>query len=347
MKELKYLRTNSTAKIGVDYLSSIVNEHNCIVQEIDTKNDLGIDALIEIIKDEKPTSKFFAVQVKSGKSYYSKNKNLCKIPVKNHFDYWTKHPLPVYGIVYIPEFGDAYWVDIKRYLKQNPEDKTISFERTLANQINKDTFFSLFISQILNEVPDVSFEFAKSLFKSDKKDEFYLGLYTLFKKYADRNEVWDLFIDFFKTKNIDSIPPILVYYLSHCPWHPDLSYSNDSYTNKSQQYGTLELAKFEKDDVIKLLGFVDHEDMLGRGTLGQSVESIISVIKNYDGILKEIISDENLDFEIREIGAVIYAYKKGAESIPLLKRIADNDESWYISELIKHLNEYGEFNPYG
>ncbi|WP_219621030.1 hypothetical protein, partial [Psychroflexus sp. MES1-P1E] len=205
----------------------------------------------------------------------------------------------------------------------------------------------LFISEILNEVPDVTFEFAKSLFKSNKTDEFYLGLYSLFKKYADRNEVWDLFIDFFKTKNIGSIPPILVYYLSHCPWHPDLSYSNDSYTNESQQYGTLELAKFEKDDVIKLLGFVDQEDMLGRGTLGQSVESIISVIKNYDGILKEIISDENLDFEIREIGAVIYAYKKGAESIPVLQRITDNDESWYVSELIKHINEYGEFNPYG
>jgi len=346
MKELKYLKTNSTAKMGVDYLNSIVNEHNCIFQEIDTKNDLGIDALIEIIKDEKPTSKFFAVQVKSGKSYYSKNKNLCKIPVKNHFDYWTKHPLPVYGVVYIPEFGDAYWVDIKKYLKHYPEDKTISFERTLANQINKDTFFTLFISQILNEVPDVSFEFAKSLFKSDKKDEFYLGLYTLFKKYADKNEVWDLFIEFFKTKNIDLIPPILVYYLSHCPWHPDLSYFNDSYTKESQKYGTSELEKFTKDDVIKLLGFIDQEDMLGRGTLGQSVESIISIVKNYAGILKEIILDNTLDFSIREKGAVILAYKKGKESIPVLEKISES-ESWYVSELITHLNEYGEFNPYG
>ena len=107
MGQLKYLKTNSTAKVGVGYIRTIVDHHNCIFQEIDTNNDLGIDAIIEIIKDEKPVSKFVATQIKSGKTYFNKKKNVCKIPIKNHFNYWTSHPLPVYGIVHIPELGDA------------------------------------------------------------------------------------------------------------------------------------------------------------------------------------------------------------------------------------------------
>lgn len=345
MKELKYLKSNSTGQIGVDYLGSMVKHHNCIFQEIDTKIDLGVDAIIEIIKDERPTSKFLAVQVKSGKSYYNRTKNLCKIPVKNHFEYWSKHPLPVYGIVYIPEFGDAYWVDIKKYLKANPEKTVISFERTLANQINQETFFSIFIKRVLNEVPDLSYDFAKSLMESNKKDEFYLGLYTLFKKFADRNEVWDIFINYFKTKPFEEIPGILVYYISHCPWHPDLYYANDSYNTESQKYGNELISKFQIDEVIKLLQFIDEDEMLSRGSLGQSVEAIISEIENYETILKEIILSDNYSTEIREVSSVIYAYKTGIESIPVLEEF-ENDETWLITEIINHLKEYGEYNPY-
>ena len=50
MHKLKYPKTNSTAKIGVDFIRSIVNYNNCIFHEINADNDLGIDAMIEIIK---------------------------------------------------------------------------------------------------------------------------------------------------------------------------------------------------------------------------------------------------------------------------------------------------------
>ena len=38
MGQLKYLKTNSTAKVGVGYIRTIVDHHNCIFQEIDTNN---------------------------------------------------------------------------------------------------------------------------------------------------------------------------------------------------------------------------------------------------------------------------------------------------------------------
>jgi len=342
---LKYPKTNAIANIGIDFVRSIVRSHNCIFQEIDTSNDLGIDAIIEIVKDEKPTSKFIAAQVKSGKSYYDKKSNKCKIPIKKHREYWAKHPMPVFGIVYIPEFENAYWVDIKRYMQYYPNDSIISFEPTLARLINKNTFFSQFVPHLLDEIPDVSFEFAKTLFHSSKDDEFYLGMYILFKRYAYLNEAWKLFVEFFKSKPIENIPGKLVYYLAHIPWHGDIFSFRDSFTTESRAYGQTLIDKLNKADILKLLAFIDEENMIQRGTLGQSVEAIISSIPNCDKLLEEIAKSKDVELPLREYAAIIYAFHNGERSLDLLEEFKNTD-SWYIPELIAYIKKYKWFNPY-
>lgn len=346
MHKLKYPKTNSTAKIGVDFIRSIVNYNNCIFHEINANNDLGIDAMIEIIKDEKPTGKLIATQIKSGKSYFNKKKNLCKLPVKNHSEYWTNYHLPVYGIVYVPEYGDAYWVNIKNYLKHNPKDTTIYFERTIANRLNKKTFLPIFVQRLSNEAPDISFKLAKTLFASDKLDEVYLGLYALHKKYAGRNESWQLIIDYFKTKDIEDIPRILIYILAHIPGHPDIAYYKDTLTKEAREFGKTQISTFGKEQILKLLAFVDEENRIARGTLGQSVEAIVSFIPNFEKFLEEIIKDNKIEIHLREVASIIYAYHKGKDSIELLKTIPQ-EESRYIPELIKHLIKYEYLDLYG
>lgn len=341
----KYLKTNATAKSGINYVRTLVESHNCIFQKIDQENDVGIDALVELVKEEKPTGNFIATQIKSGNSYFDKKANLCKIPIGNHRDYWSKHSLPVYGVVYIPEYESAYWVDIKAYLRQNPFDTVILYKPTLVNLINKTTFLTQFVPHLTGDLPEISFEFAKELFESSNPDEFYLGLYTLFKKYADKYEVWDLFVDYFQEHSISDIPEPLVYYLSVIPWHPDIFFSKDSYTPESRNYGKTLINKFTKIDIIKLLHFIDEENMISRGSLGQSVEAIVSSVPNFQTYLEEIIKDNLLHIQIREFAAIILAYHKGIESITTLSDIPPQ-ESWYVQELIKHLKEYGELNPY-
>jgi hypothetical protein len=112
----------------------------------------------------------------------------------------------------------------------------ISFEPTLANIINKTTFLTQFIPHLTGEVPNISFETAKQLFQSNNLDELYLGLYTLFKKYADKNEVWRIFVEYFQTHSVDEIPKMLVYYLSVIPWQPDMLFYKDSHTEESRNY---------------------------------------------------------------------------------------------------------------
>tara|TARA_A100001015_G_scaffold79580_1_gene88294 strand:+ start:1773 stop:2057 length:285 start_codon:yes stop_codon:yes gene_type:complete len=94
------------------------------------------------------------------------------------------------------------------------------------------------------------------------------------------------------------------------------------------------------------LHFIDEENMISRGSLGQSVEVIIYSIPNSLMHLESIIKDKNNDIKIREFASLICAYHKGKDSIPVLSTI-DNAESWYIPELINHLNEFEYFDPYG
>ena len=341
----KYLKTNATSKAGINYVRTLVEAHNCIFQKIDQENDVGIDALVELVKNERPTGNFIATQIKSGNSYFDKKANLCKIPIGDHREYWSKHSLPVYGIVYIPEYESEYWVNITEYLQQNLTHTVISYEPTLVNIINKTTFATQFIPHLTGEVPEISFEFAKELFKSTNPDELFLGLYTLFKKYADKNEVWKIFVDYFRNHPVNEIPEPLVYYLSVIPWHPDMLFYKDSHTAESRNYGKTLIKEFSKEDILKLLYFVDEENMISRGSLGQSVEAIVSSIPDFLKYLEEIIKDQTQEIKLREIAAIIYAYHKGADSLKTLSFITAK-ESWYIQELINHINEYGEFDPY-
>lgn len=172
--------TVATSKQGINYVRDVVEESNCIFQKIDYENDLGIDGLIELIKDEEPINKQLAIQVKSGESYFNSRSSECRIPIENHRIYWSKHPLPVFGLVYVPSQKTAYWIDIKEYLEQNPKNLVIKFTASEYNNFSKQNFLSLFMPLFLSQVPEISFESAMSFFRSENRDEFFIGLTVLF-----------------------------------------------------------------------------------------------------------------------------------------------------------------------
>ena len=97
------LRANfPTEKEGVNFIRSIVEKNHCIFHEISSDVDLGIDAHIELTRNGESTGTVIATQIKSGKSFFIKNK--CKIySDKEHFKYWANYSLPVIIIVYDPD----------------------------------------------------------------------------------------------------------------------------------------------------------------------------------------------------------------------------------------------------
>ena len=74
-------------------------------------HDYGIDAQVEIARDNKPTGDLIAIQVKSGASYFSERTEASIIyrPDNKHIEYWMRHCLPVIVVLYHPEEEILYW----------------------------------------------------------------------------------------------------------------------------------------------------------------------------------------------------------------------------------------------
>ena len=84
----------------------------CFVRTIEAiRSPHGIEAQIEIIDNEIPTGALIAVQVKSGKSYFSENTNTSFVfrTGDKHIEYWSRHSLPVILVIYDPDEDTLYW----------------------------------------------------------------------------------------------------------------------------------------------------------------------------------------------------------------------------------------------
>ena len=297
----RYADTVVTSKLGVNFVKAAVDVAGCIFHRIDQENDLGIDAIIELVKGGVPLNKQFAVQIKSGPSFHIAQSNQCQIPVGNHFDYWLNYPLPVYGIVYIPSLNTANWVNIKNYLKRAGQSATIKFDRTKVNVFDNQNFANVFLPGILNETPKLSFEEAKSLLQSTHLSETYLGLLVLFSTAPNTLEIWDLF--YLSSSGPDNG---LKYHLGSSITLPTFRGIRTSgitvrrITANTKIHARKLFEGFDKRDVAKLLSFIDEETGISRGSIGQSVEAIISSLSNRDRLLLEVADDNGLPPCLRE-----------------------------------------------
>lgn len=340
-----YKRSAVIAKEGLNFIRSTVENCGSLFIKIEQENDLGIDGLLEFIKDERPINKQIAVQIKSGASYFANETSECAFPIGKHRDYWLKHPLPVFGLVYVPALKMAYWVNIKRFLKNNPAATTVRFPATKANRFDSSTFDTLFLPSIVGETPILDIDEAFSLAHSREPSEIYLGLLVLFRRYANHKLAWEELIRAFVERPTEEIPPVLIYWLAHIPGHCDIFYFGQTASEETRKYAQGLLEGFGVEQVIKLLSFIDPEAQIARGTLGQSVEAIVSSLPNSPVLLRQIVTSKNIDMCIREFAVIILAMKEGKDVLSDLKRLHE-DGSWYADEIAIYLKEQGSINPY-
>ena len=137
----------------------------------------------------------------------------------------------------------------------------------------------------------------------------------------------------------------MIYFLAHIPGHGDIMYVGETVTNETRVYGKKLLARFGREEAIKLLRFIDEENFISRGAIGQSVEAIISLLPDNVAILKGILVDESIDAFLHDCAALILAMNEGTDAVPALRQLVTSG-SWYAQELIKHIKKYGGVNPY-
>lgn len=342
---IRYKSSNITAKKGVNFVRTIVENSGCLFHKIEQENDLGIDGIIEFIESEIPTHRSIATQIKSGPSYYNKKSKICSIPVKNHFEYWSKYPLDVCGIVYVPDLSTAYWTNIKKHLKQNSEIKTINFKADRSNEINSESFKNIFLPNALSKTPNLSLEEAISFFDSETKGEFSLGTFVLFRKYVNKRITWEKFIQHVTNCKPEDLNPHIIYYLSHINWHGDIWYNGEPIENDIKDYVKKRTDEFSTEIIIKILSLIDNEILISRGSIGQSIDAVLSSSSGINEKLEKIIKNNTLNSTIRTAATIIYAFKNQTDSLKFLKDISEED-LWSASQIVKHILEFEYFNPY-
>ena len=132
---LKYTLSNATGKQGVNFIKKIVKTQGHGFIEIHNEDDIGLDCLVQLNKDN-IANRIISMQVKSGNSFYNPGHQTCKIPIDKHSEYWQSKEFPVLGIVFVPNLFKAFWCDLKLELPINKNSKQITFPATPDNEFN-------------------------------------------------------------------------------------------------------------------------------------------------------------------------------------------------------------------
>lgn len=286
----------STARIGTAAVRLIFEANHVVFTEIPQQNDFGIDAIAEVTKDGFATGVCVGIQIKSGVSYFDVQSATCKFPVGRHAQYWMTYPMPIFGIVFLPEKNLGYWVDIKNYLKSNRGCSTIEYGISEINTLDVARCAKFFLPYLMKTVPNIPFEDALTFFRSDCEEEHYAGLVILFRHFHHDKRTWEAFLTFFTSHEPEKISPRLIYYLAHIPWHGDCA--GPDLTKECREYGKELLRELSREQLVKLLTCID-ENGVGRGSIGQSIAAIICMLPNATTSLVQIARDRSLGEEVR------------------------------------------------
>jgi hypothetical protein len=106
-------RFSPTEQIGVTAVAHIVFKELKWIFREQPICDMGIDAQIELVVDEKPTGKLIGVQIKAGPSHFEETDDAYVFRGKLiHLDYWTNHSLPVILVAHFPKADETFWVHV-------------------------------------------------------------------------------------------------------------------------------------------------------------------------------------------------------------------------------------------
>jgi len=119
---MRYSASGFCGDEGVDYISMVCTRSHAFFLPR-TRQDIGIDGQIELLDGTfEPTGIMIQVQCKAGISFITKTGKYQIRADKAHFETWKKYyPNPVIGIIYNPNERTAKWIDITKYLSDQPD----------------------------------------------------------------------------------------------------------------------------------------------------------------------------------------------------------------------------------
>jgi hypothetical protein len=312
---MKWPKTKRTEYHGLLYIEQLVNETGNIFRKIHLEEDVGLDGVIEFVKDGEATGRLLAIQVKSGDSYVVAGKDRFIVPVDEaHLNYWQSYDLPVVIVCYSPSQKLAAWEDIKQYIQYQrqrekvfPQEKVTikSIEVPFSNELNAQVL-SEKLYLLTSEYTEERFLFDKAnMTLSSKADERRKGMLYISlrrEKLATRLTAFlarQLILD----ENIDVVrlaASTLGYCIAHRKWsfYPDEDLMN--YTRRLCR-------DFDKEHFCRLMEAVDDGDF-GPKSLGEAYLDCMGAIWAPEGknARRQIVVDKQIAMHARANALVTF-----------------------------------------
>jgi hypothetical protein len=138
---------------------------------------------------------------------------------------------------------------------------------------------------------------------------------------------------------------VLVYYFAHIPWHGDIFGFGEQLKEETRDYVRTLFNKFGTAEVLRLLEFVDSETFISRGSIGQSVEAVVSSLDSGITICEEIAKEDSIPLFLRECAGMIFAMHRRTEALSVLELLKMRG-SVYAEQMIDIIKEVGGIYPY-
>jgi hypothetical protein len=161
---------------AIDCVQDIVESSNSIFHRFENESFRGINAIVEIIINEKPANQSFGVFIISEKEVLNQTDASYHIDVTNFQNYFQNFELPILCIVISKETHEGFWTDLKNsiekngYLKISKRKEFIfnykTFNTIVINYItNKERTYFFIEEYLLNTNNEIIKEFIEALFK--------------------------------------------------------------------------------------------------------------------------------------------------------------------------------------
>lgn len=331
-----------TGQLGEDFISLVCTQSRTPYRAT-PRQDLGIDGQIEILdSDYRTTGQLILVQSKAGTSYVTDTGRYLVKADKEHFEAWAKYTIPIVGIVYNPDALDARWVNISEHLRDHPEcvsDGPFQIEALKEQVFSVDGFpgFRSSIEQFYAGLTRPRMEdVLDRYFTSETRDDRVRALWELFAYYR-----WTLagcftFHQLITQGNAITELGMLVDFISYYRSHPDRYYTQASLMpeQKSAQLQKIAdqcLKEFDGLEVAKMLSVIDSDNGLNRGSLGQTVWILLSLIPHITDKLVDIIEDKSTDPSIRGWAIQLLRLERGRD-LRFFKSLVPGEQDSFVQE---------------
>jgi hypothetical protein len=219
----------------------------------------------------------------------------------------------------------------------------IKFPKSEISNFDKYGFETFFLPIFLRKQIILPFEKAKEFSLADNYNKNVIGVRCLMRQHSSNTEIWYIFLYLILNRQAGGFSNEILYYLAHIPGHPDIFYFSGSMpSERTKMEIRAFLSNFDQEDVIKLLKHINSEDGISRGSAGQNVEAIISIIPHKIDLLEGIMSESGTNEDIRRWAALLCAHYLGSRALPVFERHSTKDPGFvYFKDIVNHLKEEG------